>query len=345
VFATNPWPLINRSIRSRCAGPSRSEALAFAEQAEDYFRAAHSVGTAAAKPVQLYYSFMNLVKAFVLTSGQQQSLDKLYIPQNVRHGLSENIGGQRRELVDAYVDAFPTSAATINLFDEFHTCIIRQPLRQTLKLPIMHLLPQVLPGHRVWASVARSRERFISLESLRFYQDEPNQAIWFRMYVYADDLGRLDVTHQQFLREVGLEGDWHEVVCDETREDRRLLCFEQNSTIRYGHLPSDVVQDLIRTVETKLWATVLLQPPYRKYYVYLAPDAERQFVLPQLLSVYAIMYYLGSITRYRPQHFDRIVDSEYGVFIEEFLSNQPTQFVYLLLSRFAEREVTKAAIL
>jgi hypothetical protein len=54
--------------------------------------------------------------------------------------------------------------------------------------------------------------------------------------------------------------------------------------------------------------------------------------------------YLGSIVRYRPHHFDRILASQYGPFIEAFLNDQPTQFIYLMASEFAEKEVTRAAI-
>jgi hypothetical protein len=75
-----------------------------------------------------------------------------------------------------------------------------------------------------------------------------------------------------------------------------------------------------------------------------ALPGERAAVLPQLLSVYALMYYLGSITRYRPQHFDAILTSSYGSQIEEFIAGQPTQFIYLMASEFALREVTQPSI-
>ena len=89
---------------------------------------------------------------------------------------------------------------------------------------------------------------------------------------------------------------------------------------------------------------MLITPPYRKYYLYAAPVAEHAQVVPQILSIYGITYYLGSIVRYRPHHFDRILKGEFGPFVEAFLNDQPTQFIYLMASEFAEKEVTKAAI-
>jgi hypothetical protein len=77
--------------------------------------------------------------------------------------------------------------------------------------------------------------------------------------------------------------------------------------------------------------------------LYANPSQNKQ-VLPQLLSIYAIMFYLGSITRYRPLWYDQIAASEFGTFVESFIDSQPTQFLYLMASYFAEREVVKAAI-
>jgi hypothetical protein len=107
---------------------------------------------------------------------------------------------------------------------------------------------------------------------------------------------------------------------------------------------SSRVLGLVATLRHKLWRTVLATPPYRKYYLYAAPPEEHLQVLPQILSIYAITYYLGSITRYRPHHFDAILSSSFGPFIEAFLNDQPSQFIYLMASEFAEKEVTKAAI-
>jgi hypothetical protein len=72
--------------------------------------------------------------------------------------------------------------------------------------------------------------------------------------------------------------------------------------------------------------------------------AEHTCLLPQALSIYAIAYYLGSITRYRPQHFSRILAGPFGEFIQEFLTSQPSQFVYLMASDFAKRDVARAPL-
>src|SRR5215510_1723987 len=71
VFATDPWTVIRRSIETRCPATVVKAAFALLEQAEDFYNAAAS-GIKAAKPLLLYYCFMNLAKAYVLTVGRRQ---------------------------------------------------------------------------------------------------------------------------------------------------------------------------------------------------------------------------------------------------------------------------------
>jgi hypothetical protein len=56
------------------------------------------------------------------------------------------------------------------------------------------------------------------------------------------------------------------------------------------------------------------------------------------------MFYLGSVTRYRPQQFDTLVEGRFGGPVQEVLASQPGQFLYLIASEFAQREVTHPAI-
>jgi len=70
-----------------------------------------------------------------------------------------------------------------------------------------------------------------------------------------------------------------------------------------------------------------------------------QWLVPEFWAChYAITYYLGSITRYRPHHFDSILEGSFGPLVEAFLNDQPAQFRYLTASKFARREVTRAAL-
>jgi hypothetical protein len=93
-----------------------------------------------------------------------------------------------------------------------------------------------------------------------------------------------------------------------------------------------------------LWRIATTTPPYRKYYFHLTPSGETSR-LPQLGGAYALLFYLGSITRYRPHVFDSLVAGTYGPFFTEFIATQPEQLLYLLASEICHREVAKPAII
>jgi hypothetical protein len=349
VFATDPWTVIRRSTERRCLSATRTAALAFLEQADDFFRATQS-GVKAAKPLLLYYCFMNLAKTFVLASGQRMDVG------SAQHGLTEklNPAPNDTELLGAYLEAHRTVAAAplpppnqkINNFDELlHAITGVGVVGNPQRFNLTGLMPQILPGHRLWVEAAGTHnERFISLERIHFYQNAATKEIWIRLYLFADDLKRIGLGLSEVLARSRLTQLFRAVHCNETMDDRALVMLEQLNTITYDHRPSDKVTALVASVRQRLWRTVLSTPPYRKYYIYPAPQAEHAQVLPQILSIYAITFYLGSIVRYRPHHFDKILAGPYGPFIEAFLNDQPQQFIYLMASEFAEKEVTKAAI-
>lgn len=345
IFSTNPWPTITRSIQRSCPSTAKPSALAFIAQAEDYYRAATSGTVSAAKPLLLYYAFMNMAKAYILHVGRQNNLD------HSAHGVSEQLGPGGIELTDAILRARPTAPpvalpdyTSFQLFHEFLHTARGTGLAARTDFPVPKLLPQIITGHRLWAHGAHEIERFVGFHRISFVENRPGHEIWLRLFIFHDDLTRLGVSHLEFLRRAQLATDFHAVVWNEQIDHRSLVCFEQRVPTTYTHRSADVIPELVSRVRTAIWTAVSSQSPYRKYYAYMAPTADHAHTLPQVLSIYAVAFYLGSITRYRPHHFQKIIDSDFGPFIEAFLNDQPAQFLYLMASLFAKQEITKAAI-
>src|SRR5437870_3492308 len=84
------------------------------------------------------------------------------------------------------------------------------------------------------------------------------------------------------------------------------------SSLTFSQRPSDEIPDVVATFRIRLWAAVNAAPPYRRYYLYLVPISEQAEVLPQLASIYAVIYYLSSVARYRPQQLNRILEGAFG---------------------------------
>jgi hypothetical protein len=342
VFVTDPWALVEESIRERCAVSQKDEALASVQQARFFYEAGVAANLPAAKPLLLYYAFMNLGKSYALTVGQRPTFD------GARHGIRESPSTTGAGLGGLQLIAYqsPDSRGCPNLFEDVLDAASGGGLGSTSKtFSVANILPQIVAGHRIWADASQRRERFIAIEQIQVMYDPNSKTIWLQMKIYADDLTRLGITHSQLLQESRLSGTWREVTPEiEPVTNRRLLLFEQITPSPYNSRPSDQVPELIKEFRHSLWTVVLSVPPYRKYYVYLAPVAEHGEVLPQLMSVYALMFLLGSITRYRPQQFNTFLTDQYGAYLFEFLASQPKQFLYLFASEFAQREVTQPAI-
>ena len=98
----------------------------------------------------------------------------------------------------------------------------------------------------------------------------------------------------------------------------------------------------MRLLRPVLWQTVTSAPPYRRYYLYLSPPGERR--LPQWMSLYLTLFWLGSLTRYQPVELLEILDGAYGPFFREFLATQPQQLLYMLASEFKHQDVSRAAV-
>jgi hypothetical protein len=340
LFASNPWILIRGKVSETCPAPARAEALAYVEQAEDFYQAASVASVAAARPLLQYYCYMNLAKAFILTRGCQATLVKC------KHGISEQLDPGGIELVDAYLQAFrsPTHGNNMNLFDEFLGAIAGTRLATDKRYDLMKLIPQILPGHRLWAEAVDTVERFMALDDVKFAEDVSRKEIWLNLYVFEEDLSRLGVTCVRLRREARIDSEYGHVSIGRTRSGRTLVCLEQKAPTRYSGRAADKLLDLASGARRYLWMTVASIPPYRRYYLYMAPQAEHDQILPQLLSVYALTYYLGSITRYRPHHFDVIASGPYGARVLDFIGSQPPQFIYMMASEFARQQVTKPSI-
>ena len=338
VYSTNPWSLIHASVRNLCPAVAREEALACIEQAQYFYRAAVSVGEWAAKPLPFYYSLMNLAKAFALTKSIRSTFNR------AQHGLSEQLATGGKEIVDSYLEAHPSPGPSgPNVFDDFRVSLGSSPLARKTNFPLAYLLPQVVPVHRLLCDAAAIDERFFALESVPLLQSKKTRSIWAVFRLFHDDLKRVNKSHKDFLNQTRL-GILTREVESEVQDERDVSRFEQTRPTTYSSRAADKIADFVTTFRPHIWSTVTTNRPFRRYYLYASPPSEHSSLLPQAASIYAVAFYLGSITRYRPQQFSRILGGAFGEFVQEFLSSQPSQFIYLMASDFAKRDVARAPL-
>ncbi|WP_317056121.1 YaaC family protein [Roseovarius rhodophyticola] len=339
LFATEPWNIIQHNLEKLSDDSARRQAIAFLTQSRDFFTAAQNSDVSAAKPLLLYYSFLNLAKCLtVKRRGTALGI--------AHHGLSEKLpttSGAIHGSVSIDVTRNPGASAFF-MFADAIGVVLPQPIapKTSIQVRSQDFLAQVLIGHRVYCQAEGLKERFISLDKIEYMQDTAVQEAWLRVRAFADDFTRLGYGLNDLSKNLGTPGSWRNVNCSNAIDDRRIIEAETTSTTHYGHRPSQVLSSISNSARPRLWRAVTSYPPYRKYYVYRPSSA--QTLLNQLLTIYLATYYLGSITRYKPEKFDQILRSPIGPFVFEFFSNQPSQFLYLMASEFMEQEVAKAAI-
>lgn len=344
LFSLDPWAIIDQTIKTSCPAAARPEALACMVQARDFFEGAIDAQRVSARPLALYYCFMNLVKALCLTRGTRPTFNK------AQHGLSEMLRApSNRELLDAFLRAFvsPNAHGDLQNFSEFMLALTGNGLAANQDYNVPVLLPQILPGHRLWSSASNKKERFVAVYDIRPFLNKATRELWLNLYFVSDDLSRIGASNTRFLAESKLGPNFVQVTCKETDSgSHELICFQQVTPVICPNTKyANSLQSLFSSIRSLLWATVSTVPPYRRHYVYLRPAAEDAQTLPQLLSIYILSYYLGSITRYRPHHFPAISDGVFGPRVQDFISGQPQQFLYLMASEFARREIAKPSIL
>ncbi|MBB5063300.1 YaaC family protein [Granulicella mallensis] len=337
IFTSDPWALIAEGIADSCPKRSREAALAFRAQAEDFYDAAISMGNRnlGAKPLLLYYSFLNLSKAYLLTRGHTAPEDR------PGHGISER--ARIRQVEGARLTVHPSQSRKPQLFSQFQEALTGTAVPSTRYYRLGSLMPQILFGHRVWCSAANEPERFLPIKEVQYIDSRTDHEAWIRLHIDKQELAKLHLSQEDALKFSRLGRHWRFVHPSESDVSNPLY-IEQVGGTAYSHRPSEALSELTSNVRPYLWCSVLLHPPYRKYYLYLSPKNETNSVLPQLLSMYLIMFLLGSITRYQPHQFDRLLETRYGAHLIGAVTEIPTQYLYLMASELLEREVTRASL-
>jgi hypothetical protein len=278
----------------------------------------------ASRPLLYYYSFLNLAKVFLLDGA-------VAFPPQVTHGIRDPRTNIREKLrfEGQRVRIEPPANDHSRIFPEFASLIGRLPPRRD-EFRIVDLLAQVPAIHRAYVQVVEQPPRLVPVE--RFEPLTDGKQVWTRCII-----GRRDRDVGLAATAIGRRRAFRSVLRYVHAGDEAQVWFETVPDAgRKRGVDRALEQQAARIRNLGVWA-ILTDRGYRYYLGNFVPR-ER---LPQLASIYAIMFYLGSITRYKPYDFDRILESRYGWLVSEFLATQPQQFLYLLASTMAGVDVVR----
>ena len=337
LYVREPWAILNEAVYRSKAGTTsqavREDALSYLEQAEAYFDAGIKAERSV-RPVLFYYSILNLAKCLVRI--RRPTLDLTL----ARHGLAAKPTGRRAILSDEV--SVKTSRQFVNIFQELLNVLEGGHAPAPGTLQVRHLLPQILPGHRLWTYACQKTERFLAISDVECLVDVATKSVWLRLKFDRGELEDTVGTVKELIKRSQLPGEWDQVAPPDA--DKPYVLLEQRNSTTYQQRPIDCLQTLFQKLRPALWCTVTSTPPHRQYYL-LTASGQGFKRLPQWASMYVLFFYLSDLTRYRPGHFDRFVASKYGPQIETVLDECPRQFLYLMASELLEREVAPAAII
>jgi hypothetical protein len=328
-----PWAILNEAVYRSGAGAVREDALSYLEQAEAYFNAGIKVERSV-KPVLLYYSILNLAKCLIRIRRPTLDLTRAY------HGLAAKPTKQRAILADEV--SVKTSPRRVNIFEVLLNVLEGRHAPAVGTLQVRHLLPQIVPGHRLWTYACQKTEMFLAISDVECLVDVATRSVWLRLKFHRGELKYTVGAVKELIKRSQLPGDWDQVVPPDA--DKRYVLLEQRNPATYVQRPIDCLQTLFQNLRPALWCAVTSTPPHRQYYL-LTASGHGFKRLPQWASMYVLFYYLSDLTRYRPSHFDRFIAGKYGPQVETILDECPRQFLYLMASELLKREVAPAAII
>lgn len=334
LYASDPWAVIEGAIYdAKLASVELASALSFVRQSGEYFRAAERAGAFEVRPLLYYYSFLNLGKAISIARGRPNLVGK------VIHGVGP-VDAMGHTPNAAQLRFRRSTAGNPSALDELHWALENHPLTAGT-VNVADLLAQSVVGHRMWVAGTGKKERFFAIEDIGWRHDDASHEIWLEVWMKKSSLKNRGRGVTETLKQSGLDPDFR-TISHADASTHLLHVFEQSARTGYTSRPSDVVMDSVRGVRDEMWQTVTASPPYRKFYLYLSEPPERR--LPQWMSVYSILFWLGSLTRYQPVELLDALRGPLGPFFHEFIETQPSQLLYLLTSELGRQDVSKPGI-
>lgn len=254
-----------------------------------------------------------------------------------RHGLAAIPQG-RAVLGDLI--SLKTSPRFVNVFSELIRSLEgRKPGFGDLQ--VRHLLSQILLGHRLWTYASGKNERFVALADIDCWFNHAKHDVWMRLRLDRGEAQAVSKSATKLITEARLPGRW--VPVTPQRQGGSVTILEQDKPLHYAHRPIDRIPELFQALRPALWCAVTSAYPYRKYYL-LADQTLGRKRLPQWAAIYVFFFYLSDLTRYRPLHFARFLESKYGPQVESIIDECPRQFLFLMASELLQREVAPAAL-
>lgn len=331
IMASDIWGLLNLELKKKIKQKNKKEeGQAYLNQAHEFYNAS-ILAEPRSKPLLLYHSFLNFVKMYLLINDNTLEITPSY------HGVTEHPDSKSRRkfAITKEILRIVNQRNRINILNEFYYQLSGSRLGAGEEISVYDLLCQIPAIHRTYCHSLRKKELFYFIESGGFKRDTASKEVWATIYIprsaFSESKEKEELKKKKYFKDMFVK----EVMTDERHS--QCYCFESKA-YRYTRSCLDVIGAITKDLAKAGIMAIVTNNGYR-YYVINIDKNKRQ---PQLIAAYLLMFYFGSIVRYRPHVLESLLTKDkYGWVIKEFLETQGEQFIHIMAAEILEREILK----
>ncbi|MDO8477458.1 MAG: YaaC family protein [Candidatus Rokubacteria bacterium] len=301
----------------------------FIRQAETYYRAARTLHYRSSA-LLYYYCFLNLAKAVLSVRG---------LPYDARHGLTSKIDAAN---IDTAAQAVEVHAAGV--FPAFYQQQVQATLPHGVRLDIKNLLGYVAQVAYQYETAKLGRSAVYHSCYARLLGHFPNDQGWWTIAVPRDyDFTALPTPNRQ-----RFDDEFEEV---ELSKESARECFGifATSLPAYRFYQSKTVTTWSTGIPRELPLVSLfgcMEGYIEPKYVEDGCDftLSRPFIHPfgpfrmtELPAIYLVMFYLGSLVRYRPDYLDDLLETRAAWMLEGFVTSAPLTALRAFVSKITDK--------
>lgn len=288
--------------------------LSLHEQAKYFYKAAEAAPMKS-QPLLFYYSFLNLAKVYLCIT-QGTSSDDVYM-----HGIDTLVNRrttiQTAKVVVKTLGGSGRISVAYSLMSAFGD---RLPFLSPSDFQIKDCLASCIGIHRTYCETYDESESFARLLEPECIKSGVN-------LVFTSPIKSCNSDMANSLRAMG-----HDVALEAGEYLYRKKIIMPGYNIRkqdWIDLACALAADGLRSYTDG-----------NEYRMYIPNKQKVPISSPSV--IYNVMFFLGSVTRYHPYFFDSLMDEKEQWLISEFLSTQPSQFLYYLISSMVGKPIYRS---
>lgn len=319
VLTADPWSFLQSWLQQGIQGTRgpnklrRTRAFYYARLAQDFYASA-SGSRFPIKGTLCYYGMLNLVKTFLSVKGVD--LEKTW----EHHGLSLPI--DKPQVIQITT---PRPTGGLSVFAEFAN-LLDKPIRGTHLLKLEELVTHIPELHEMAYTLdilPWDRRKFLPV-NISFLVNEAKNKLFTEISFEKKNESRVETerfykrSRKQYFFKRG--------------EESGRLYFRSNNrkSLTVKNMPT-LYKNIQKEYEAFDLCSIMTRSGYN-YYCDLRPPG-----LHQLSYSLALLFYIGSIARYRPSETEAIQGSKISPIISEAMAVLPSQFLYQMVSMITSK--------